>query len=104
MGAKTLYSCYTDFCKDWNRKDILKFKDFNNALKNTYGMKRTRHHFTDGRNPTGFDRIVINSAPNGQYTVQKKEDEPLSSKEAFFLKLEQMEQEVRAHFPQYPFD
>ena len=104
IEAKTLYDHYKACCDEQGQNDVLKFKDFNDVLETTYGLKRIRHHFTDGRNPTGFDRIVFSAVPYGQRTAPEKRDRPLSSKEAFFLKLEQMEQEVRTHFIQYPFD
>lgn len=104
IEAKTLYDRYKAFCCEQVRSDVLNFKDFNDTLENTFGLKRVRHHFTNGTNPTGFTHIVINSAPTGQRTVQKAKGTGLSSKEAFFLKLDQMEQEVRAHFDTYPFD
>lgn len=108
IEAKTLYDCYKAHCDEHGWKDILKFKDFNDSVEAAYGLKRIRHHYTNGKNPTGFDRITVKSFPDSQDTVpqpqKSKKSETLPPRETFFLKLRQMEQEVRAHFTQYPFD
>lgn len=102
IPARTLYNIYAAFCKSQGRNDILKFKDFNDVLEEDYGLKRSRHHSADGKNPTGFKHIHIELTDRDQHQAPK-EQEPLSSEEVFFQKLDQMEQEVHARFDHYPF-
>ena len=99
ISAKDLYDDYTAYCNSQNWKHFLKLKDFNDVLETEYKLKRSRHHFTDGRNPTGYKNILFTASTQGQVQM---EQEVLSSKELFFQKLDQMEEEVRAHFDQYP--
>ena len=99
VPAKDLYDHYTAYCNSQNWEHFLKLKDFNDVLETEYKLKRSRHHFTDGRNPTGYRNILFTTSTQGQV---QKEQEVLSSKELFFQKLDQMEEEVRAHFDQYP--
>lgn len=96
IPAKSLYDHYVAYCNDHGWTDILKLKDFNDVLK----LKRIRHHFTDGKNPTGFKNILL---VNDVQCKAKGEQEVLPPKELFYQKLDQMEEEVRAHFDQYPF-
>lgn len=100
IPAMTLYNGYTAYCKAQGREDILKFKDFNDVLETTYGLKRIRHHYTDGKNPTGFNRIIFTAS---EQVANSEQHEPPSPKALFLDKLEQMEREVREHFDKYPF-
>ncbi len=100
IPARVLYDHYGDYCSSRGWKDVLKFKDFNDELETTYGLKRSRKHNTNGSNPTGYRNIIFTGSVQCH---PPKEQIPLSSKDVFFQKLDQMEQEVREHFEQYPF-
>lgn len=100
LPARELYEHYVDFCQMMRRKDVLKFKDFNDVLENSYGQKRVRYHRTTGENKTGYKRIrFLGVNPS---TLQPVPSTP-SEREQFFARLEQIADEVKKHFPDWPF-
>lgn len=100
VPARELYEEYKAYCTRMNRNDILLFKDFNKTIEQDYGQKRKSLHRTNGTNLTGFYRIIYIGESAKQFT---KADIMKAKKEAFFRQLDQIEAEVRKHFPTYPF-
>lgn len=100
LEARVLYNSYLDYCSRHGYQDQLLFKDFNDAVEQYYGRPRERYHRRNYGNKTGFRHIQLNPEETTENVCHSQGD---TSKDAFFYQLDQIQEEVLRHFPNFPF-